>query len=198
MDNEYRIDIKVRNNIVLSRIEKAGYISIPVFCKSNNITYGTFLKIINMTRSVFNTDGQWNINVIKAADALKCSPENLFSEAQLNAVIKSNKRTLQVNEAEMRFMIENDNIQKLPETLYLENQMENAIENTLETLTSREQKVIQMKTGLGDYSREYTYNEIGQVLGISIERTRQIHQKALRKLRHPSRAESLREFIENE
>ncbi len=67
-------------------------------------------------------------------------------------------------------------------------------ENLLRTLTSREEKVIKMRFGVGDGS-EYTLEEIGQNFAVTRERIRQIEAQALRKLRHPSRSQHLRVFL---
>ena len=53
-----------------------------------------------------------------------------------------------------------------------------------------------MRFGLGDYSEKLTLEEIGLKFGVSRERIRNIEAKALRKLRHPDRANKLREYME--
>jgi len=65
----------------------------------------------------------------------------------------------------------------------------------LKTLTPREEKVIKMRFGLDDGS-EHTLEEVGHSFAVTRERIRQIEAKALRKLRHPSRARKLRAFME--
>ncbi len=69
-------------------------------------------------------------------------------------------------------------------------------ESVLKTLTPREEKVIKMRFGLDDGS-EHTLEEVGQSFAVTRERIRQIEAKALRKLRHPSRARKLRAFLES-
>ena len=66
--------------------------------------------------------------------------------------------------------------------------------NVLRTLTRREEKVIKMRFGLEDGS-EHTLEEVGQCFAVTRERIRQIEAKALRKLRHPSRALKLKSFL---
>jgi RNA polymerase primary sigma factor len=66
--------------------------------------------------------------------------------------------------------------------------------NVLSTLTQREEKVIKMRFGLEDGS-EHTLEEVGQCFAVTRERIRQIEAKALRKLRHPSRALKLKSFL---
>jgi RNA polymerase primary sigma factor len=65
----------------------------------------------------------------------------------------------------------------------------------LSTLTPREEKVLKMRFGIGERSN-HTLEEVGQDFAVTRERIRQIEAKALRKLRHPSRARILRAFVE--
>jgi RNA polymerase primary sigma factor len=68
---------------------------------------------------------------------------------------------------------------------------------TLKTLTPREEQVLRMRFGVGDGS-EHTLEEVGKSFNVTRERIRQIESKALRKLRHPSRAKKLRPFVDVE
>ena len=65
----------------------------------------------------------------------------------------------------------------------------------LATLTPREEKVLRMRFGIGEKS-DHTLEEVGQDFEVTRERIRQIEAKALRKLRHPSRAKRLKAFVE--
>lgn len=65
----------------------------------------------------------------------------------------------------------------------------------LATLTPREEKVLRMRFGIGEKS-DHTLEEVGRDFSVTRERIRQIEAKALRKLRHPSRAKKLRSFID--
>jgi len=69
------------------------------------------------------------------------------------------------------------------------------LEEVLETLTPREEKVLRLRFGLDD-GRTRTLEEVGQQFGVTRERIRQIEAKALRKLRHPSRSRKLKDYLE--
>lgn len=69
------------------------------------------------------------------------------------------------------------------------------LEEVLETLTPREEKVLRLRFGLDD-GRARTLEEVGQVFGVTRERIRQIEAKALRKLRHPSRSKKLKDYLD--
>jgi RNA polymerase primary sigma factor len=68
-------------------------------------------------------------------------------------------------------------------------------QKVLKTLSPREEMVLKMRFGVGDGS-EHTLEEVGQSFAVTRERIRQIESKALRKLRHPSRSQRLRAFLE--
>lgn len=72
-----------------------------------------------------------------------------------------------------------------------------AIRGVLENLTDREAKVLRMRFGI-DMNTDHTLEEVGKQFDVTRERIRQIEAKALRKLRHPSRSEQLRSFMEDE
>ena len=67
--------------------------------------------------------------------------------------------------------------------------------DVLRALTEREAKVLRMRFGI-DMNTDHTLEEVGRQFSVTRERIRQIEAKALRKLRHPSRSEQLKSFIE--
>jgi RNA polymerase primary sigma factor len=90
-----------------------------------------------------------------------------------------------------------DVTQEAPDTMALRNSLENEIEAALETLDEREQQVIRLYFGIGG-DRELTLEEIGSQFRLTRERVRQIKEKALRKLRHPTRGRKLMPYAEEE
>ncbi|MGL9717866.1 MAG: RNA polymerase sigma factor RpoD [Wolbachia sp.] len=67
--------------------------------------------------------------------------------------------------------------------------------NVLATLTPKEERILRMRFGLGKDGKEHTLEEVGRIFNVTRERIRQIEAKALRKLKHPSRARKLRGFF---
>jgi RNA polymerase primary sigma factor len=70
------------------------------------------------------------------------------------------------------------------------------IHKMLNTLSPKEERILRMRFGLEDET-PHTLEEVGQIFGVSRERIRQIEAQALRKLKHPSRSNHLRSFLEN-
>ena len=82
-----------------------------------------------------------------------------------------------------------------PAEAAIEKDLANQTTMVLDTLTEREEKVLRMRFGIGE-KQDYTLEEVGKVLGVTRERVRQIEAKALRRLRHPTRAKLLKGFCE--
>ncbi|MBM4371560.1 MAG: RNA polymerase sigma factor RpoD [Deltaproteobacteria bacterium] len=90
--------------------------------------------------------------------------------------------------------IEDKKIPSPSETVVNQNLCEQT-RKVLATLTPREEKVLRMRFGIGERS-DHTLEEVGQDFFVTRERIRQIEAKALRKLRHPTRARKLKSFLE--
>jgi RNA polymerase primary sigma factor len=82
-----------------------------------------------------------------------------------------------------------------PMDVVTRNSLQARTDDSLNTLTPREERVLRMRFGIGERS-DHTLEEVGQDFDVTRERIRQIEAKALRKLRHPSRSKKLRIFIE--
>jgi RNA polymerase primary sigma factor len=85
----------------------------------------------------------------------------------------------------------------MPNQLASRKMLKEHVEEILKDLTPREQKILKIRFGLED-GVTHTLEEVGQEFGVTRERIRQIEAKALRKLRHPSRSEQLRCFLDGE
>ena len=75
--------------------------------------------------------------------------------------------------------------------------LKESTQNVLDSLTEREAKVLRMRFGI-DMNTDHTLEEVGKQFDVTRERIRQIEAKALRKLKHPTRSELLRSFLDSE
>jgi RNA polymerase primary sigma factor len=89
-----------------------------------------------------------------------------------------------------------DNNTLAPVDAALHASMRNAVKEVLDSLTPREAKVLRMRYGV-EMSTDYTLEEVGKQFDVTRERIRQIEAKAMNKLRHPSRSDTLKTFLEN-
>jgi len=84
-----------------------------------------------------------------------------------------------------------------PADAALHGSMRDVVKEVLDSLTPREAKVLRMRFGI-EMSTDHTLEEVGKQFDVTRERIRQIEAKALRKLRHPSRADKLKSFLEGQ
>ena len=195
-EKEFRIEIKIKNNVFLLKMEKAGYKTVGEFCMINNISrhLGDY---INLKKSHLNVEGDFHLIVKKCADLLNCAPEDLFSESQLYLELKSNKRTVVISNAEMKFMLDSGkDDQKLIEQIIDDEKKDVFLKQALDCLSPREQKIISMRFGLNDYCREHTLEEVGLELGVNRERVSQIVARALRHIRNPNNIKKLKDLLD--
>jgi len=73
--------------------------------------------------------------------------------------------------------------------------LKETVNQVLQTLTEREEKVLRMRFGVGDEASEHTLEEVGSEFAVTRERIRQIESKALRKIRHPRYSKTLKAFL---
>jgi RNA polymerase primary sigma factor len=133
------------------------------------------------------------------------TPEELAEEMEMpedkvRKVMKISKEPISMEtpvgddeDSSLGDFIEDNNIMSPQDTADIDG-MGRTVKNMLGTLTTREAKVLRMRFGL-NMNTDHTLEEVGKQFDVTRERIRQIEAKALRKLRHPSRAERLKSFL---
>ena len=82
-----------------------------------------------------------------------------------------------------------------PAEAALHDSMRDVVKDVLDSLTPREAKVLRMRFGV-EMSTDHTLEEVGKQFDVTRERIRQIESKTMSKLRHPSRSQSLRDYLD--
>ena len=180
----------IRQAITRSIADQARTIRIPVHMIE------TINKLNRISRQILQETGQ------------EATPEELaekmdLSEDKIRKVLKIAKEPISMDtpvgdddESRLGDFIQDDNIASPVDCATSEGLKEATLE-ILETLTPREAKVLRMRFGI-EMNTDHTLEEVGKQFDVTRERIRQIEAKALRKLRHPSRSEKLRSFIESD
>ncbi len=178
----------IRQAITRAIADQARTIRIPVHMVE------TINKLIRISRQLLQTLGreptaeeiaeEMGMNVERVREIIKIAQEPVSLETPIG----------EEEDSHLGDFIEDQDVPAPAEAasfLLLKEQLE----EVLDTLTSREEKVLRLRFGLED-GRARTLEEVGQVFGVTRERIRQIEAKALRKLRHPSRSKKLKDFLD--
>lgn len=193
--NEYRVDIKLRNNLILKKIEDFGYNSVSQFSELNDISLNLLYQIIGMKYPIFNKLCEINPFIHKLCEILNCELNDLFTQDQMNLQLKKNKSSFCISENEVQYFMNMNKEVKSLEQSYSEGQLKEKLDEVLSSLTPLEANVLRMRFGI-DMDTDHTLEEVGKKFDVTHERIRQIEAKALRKLRHPKRSDILRYFVE--
>ena len=178
----------IRQAITRSIADQARTIRIPVHMLE------TLNKLNRVSRQILQEKGR---------EAL---PEELaermdMPESKILKVLKIAKEPISMEtpigddeDSHLGDFIEDKNIEA-PEDAALTNGLTGATDSILNSLTERESKVIRMRFGIG-MNTDHTLEEVGKQFDVTRERIRQIEAKALRKMRHPTRSEKLRSYLD--
>jgi RNA polymerase primary sigma factor len=180
----------IRQAITRSIADQARTIRIPVHMIE------TINKLNRISRQILQETGR------------EATPEELaekmeLSEDKIRKVLKIAKEPISMetpvgddDDSHLGDFIQDDNMNSPIDSATTEGLREATLE-ILETLTPREAKVLRMRFGI-EMNTDHTLEEVGKQFDVTRERIRQIEAKALRKLRHPSRSEKLRSFLESD
>jgi RNA polymerase primary sigma factor len=179
----------IRQAITRSIADQARTIRIPVHMIE------TINKINRISRQILQETGL-------EPDASTLAEKMEIPEEKIRKILKIAKEPISMeapvgddDDSHLGDFIEDTN-NLAPAEAALQAGMRDVMEEVLESLTPREAKVLRMRFGI-EMATDHTLEEVGKQFDVTRERIRQIEAKALRKLRHPSRSEKLRNFLEN-
>ena len=178
----------IRQAITRAIADQARTIRIPVHMVE------TINKLIRVSRQLLQELGreptpeeiaaEMNMPVERVREILKISQEPVSLETPIG----------EEEDSHLGDFIQDDNV-PVPADAAAFTLLKEQLQEVLETLTEREQKVLTLRFGLED-GRARTLEEVGKEFNVTRERIRQIEAKALRKLRHPSRSRKLKDYLE--
>jgi RNA polymerase primary sigma factor len=180
----------IRQAITRSIADQARTIRIPVHMIE------TINKMNRISRQILQETGQ-------EPDPSELAEKMEMPEEKIRKILKISKEPISMEtpigddeDSHLGDFIE-DSTTLAPADAALYASLREATKEVLESLTPREAKVLRMRFGI-EMNTDHTLEEVGKQFDVTRERIRQIEAKALRKLRHPSRSERLRSFLDNE
>ncbi len=194
---DYRLHIRVKNNYLLTAMERAGFWTAAELCRAfPELKQQVVGKALNLQLSLYNTRGATRPVWVKLSNALRCLPEDLLPPQHAESPLLTNAGNTEVSFDEIEtFLPSGVGPALLPDDVIEQNELHAAIEGVLDTLTPREKKIVELRFGLNG-EEESTYQVIADEFGLSNARTQQIEQKAIRKLKHPSRTRAIIGFVD--
>jgi RNA polymerase sigma factor (sigma-70 family) len=198
MMEEFNIKVTVRNNLILQAIRKQGYTNLNKFSKECEVSIGGLYDLVNLKEAPLNSDGEFSKPAKELMEALGACPVELWTDEQLNMRLRSNTVERELSKESLQIALQS-NARSLigfdyPEQKLVEEDMTKVMTDKLDSLTPRQRKVLQLRFGL-DGCAEHTLEEVGSMFKITGAAIRMIEAKALRLMRHPSRSDDLKQFI---
>jgi RNA polymerase primary sigma factor len=176
----------IRQAITRAVADQARTIRIPVHMVE------TINKMIRIQRQLVQELGR-DPSVEEIADKMGITPEKVQNIQRIaKEPISLEAHVGEEEDSSLGDFISDPNALS-PHEFMLKEMVNQTLDEVLETLTDREEKVLRLRYGLFD-GKNHTLEEVGREFGVTRERIRQIEAKALRKLRSPSRQNKLREF----
>ena len=180
----------IRQAITRSIADQARTIRIPVHMIE------TINKMNRISRQYLQETGE-------DADSAKLAELMEMPEEKIRKIMKIAKEPISMetpigddDDSHLGDFIEDQN-NVAPAEAAMYSGLREATKEVLESLTTREAKVLRMRFGI-DMNTDHTLEEVGKQFDVTRERIRQIEAKALRKLRHPTRSERLKSFLDSE
>jgi RNA polymerase primary sigma factor len=197
MNDEYRIKVSVKNNLLLRAIEDAGYSSVSQFCADNGLKEGPVHKLIRFTSRPLHNSGEFSPIAQQLMEILGAAPSDLWTPEQLELQLIKYAVERNAGQAELNAALGMSRSELIsfetPEDTVQAKDRRRVINEALDTLTRQEKKVLEMRLGLNGADPQ-TQEEVGDVFEISKSRVAQVERKAIHKLRHPSRSGHLKEL----
>ena len=193
---DYRIEIKVKNNRLLTKMEAAGYPSVAKLAEAIGMNRTVIYRIVSIKSTALDNEGYYRPEALRIAEFLNCTPQDIYPPAQMRGTMKENKAQITANANEVDSLTSSlRTLAFSPERKMILNEAKQALKAVMMTLTPKEQRILDLRYGL-TYGEEKTLDEVGAMFGVSRERIRQQEMKALRKMRHPHRSKELRENLD--
>lgn len=168
--SDYAVKITIKNARILRLMRSAGIDTVAELSRRSGVPQTELGKIIGLKKSPTLKDGQWASAVERMSAILRCDPEDMFTDAQSNMELKTNSHEVEMGEPEVMALTAGESMED-SSWARIEAQ------RLLAGLGQREREIVEGMMQGG------TYAEVGAEHNISVERARQIEQKALRKMR---------------
>lgn len=195
---DYKIEIKVKNNWLLKKIQEEGYETVSEFARKFKLQPARVTSYVTFKSAPKNKNGNWSPSFLKISDALRCLPEDICPPQHRQNALAKNKSSFEADIPDVAIYISGSQECSLPAIDHILDREKNelisqAISNNL---TPREEEIIRMRFGLTPDGIEHTRKEIAEKFNLSQAGIGHLEEKSLRILRHKLVANQLIEYVD--
>ncbi len=199
-NKDIRVEVRLRNNIILQFMEGKGIKSVAELCHEARIPRREEARVERLIDMLelpyeFSKEGMlvWHLYVEQIARVFKVLPDMLFSQEQMKVALKQNQVHFEMASGDVRGLFGSREQQVLPDVTLERKQLRMVLRALISKLPPQQAKALMLRFGLHDGVEGRTFEDVANLLKVSRGRAHQLEVKALKTLRQPHNVQALEE-----
>lgn len=179
---DYRVEVKVRNNYLLSAIEASEYKSVAHLSRETSVNKTTIYEWLALKKTPLTKQGKWRSGIERLSEALNCLPGDLFPPQHIDLPLEQNRASLDLDLNEVTGLLSAD---RTPEQELLLKESIDVLMERVKKLPPRAREALVLKWGLNGED-EHGLKATAKKMSLCKARVHQLECKAIHLLRKPS------------
>lgn len=183
---DYALEIKVKNNYLLTKMRQHGILTLTELSKETGINRNILYGLAGLKITAITKNGRWRQCITILAAYFNCMPEELVPSQHIDKSLPKNSAVVEIGQEDLgkiAWAAKGGGIDPL--LLVFQGEAIDGVQDALSHLKPRERHVITMRYGL-DGEPPATLDDVAKTMEVTRERVRQIEAKGIRRLKHPA------------